>query len=46
MENGRIGKMDAVLVAFGKLMAAHRGEVVCTVTTAKVSKSRGAILFL
>merc|ERR1712168_1382652 len=34
-ENGRFSKMNGVIAAFGKIMSAHRGEVVCTVTTAK-----------
>ena len=31
----RVGYLDAVVSSFGSLMAAHRGEVVCSVTTAK-----------
>ena len=31
----RVGYLDAVVSSFGTLMAAHRGEVVCGVTTAK-----------
>merc|ERR1711997_380207 len=34
-ENNRVGYLDAVVSSFGSLMAAHRGEVVCSVTTAK-----------
>merc|ERR1712045_652474 len=34
-ENNRVGYLDAVVSSFGTLMAAHRGEVVCSVTTAK-----------
>jgi len=34
-ENGRMSQMEAIIGAFGKLMSAHRGEVVCAVTTAK-----------
>jgi len=34
-ENGRLPKMNAIIGAFEKLMAAHRGEIICTVTTAK-----------
>merc|ERR1712227_110943 len=34
-ENNRVGYLDAVVSSFGALMAAHRGEVVCSVTTAK-----------
>lgn len=34
-ENGRMKKLDGVISAFKTIMAAHRGEVVCEVTTAK-----------
>merc|ERR1712038_1307911 len=34
-ENNRVSYLDAVVSSFGTLMAAHRGEVVCSVTTAK-----------
>jgi len=34
-ENNRVGYIDAVAGSYATLMAAHRGEVVCTVTTAK-----------
>jgi len=34
-DNGRIGKVGNVLATFSQIMAAHRGEVVCTVKTAK-----------
>lgn len=34
-ENGRLGKLEAVINAFKIMMAAHRGEVTCVVTTAK-----------
>ncbi|XP_041351516.1 ATP synthase subunit O, mitochondrial-like [Gigantopelta aegis] len=34
-ENGRINKIDGVISAFNKIMSAHRGEVMCTITTAK-----------
>lgn len=34
-ENGRMKKLDGVITAFKTIMAAHRGEVVCEVTTAK-----------
>merc|ERR1711955_137350 len=34
-ENNRVGYLDAVVSSYGTLMAAHRGEVVCSVTTAK-----------
>jgi len=35
-ENGRLPEVNAILGAFGTIMAAHRGEVICSVTTAKV----------
>ncbi|KAF4529237.1 hypothetical protein B566_EDAN017749 [Ephemera danica] len=34
-ENGRLKKLEPVISSFRTLMAAHRGEVVCEVTTAK-----------
>lgn len=34
-ENGRLPKLSAVLKAFQTIMSAHRGEVTCSVTTAK-----------
>ncbi|KAK7106923.1 hypothetical protein V1264_014943 [Littorina saxatilis] len=34
-ENGRINKVGNVLSTFFQLMSAHRGEIVCTVKTAK-----------
>nr|AOE23897.1 mitochondria ATP synthase subunit O-like protein [Apostichopus japonicus] len=34
-ENNRLSKLDEVFSAWSKIMSAHRGEVVCTVTTAK-----------
>lgn len=34
-ENGRLKKLDNIINAFATIMAAHRGEVVCEVTTAK-----------
>lgn len=33
--NGRMTKIDGVINAFKQLMSAHRGEVVCEVTTAR-----------
>ncbi|XP_053560522.1 ATP synthase subunit O, mitochondrial [Bombina bombina] len=33
-ENGRLPQTAAVLAAFAKIMSAHRGEVLCSVTTA------------
>lgn len=34
-ENGRLSKIDGVINAFKQLMSAHRGEVICEVTTAR-----------
>ncbi|ALC47729.1 Oscp, partial [Drosophila busckii] len=34
-DNGRLKKLDTVINAFKTIMAAHRGEVVCEVVTAK-----------
>ncbi|MBN3298278.1 ATPO synthase, partial [Amia calva] len=34
-ENGRLTRAADVVVAFGKMMSAHRGEVLCSVTTAQ-----------
>lgn len=34
-ENGRLKNLDGVVTSFRLIMAAHRGEVVCEVTTAK-----------
>ena len=38
-ENNRLRLVHNVVVAFGKLMSAARGEVLCSITTAKVCKS-------
>lgn len=35
-ENGRLRYTPGIVSAFGKIMSAFRGEVVCTVTTAQV----------
>lgn len=35
-ENGRYSAIDSIVGSFATLMAAHRGEVVCEITTAKV----------
>ncbi|XP_037087029.1 LOW QUALITY PROTEIN: ATP synthase subunit O, mitochondrial-like, partial [Pollicipes pollicipes] len=40
-ENGRLNKLDSVATSFRTLMAAHRGEVVCEVTTAKPLDAAG-----
>lgn len=34
-ENGRLNRIDAIINAYKLIMSAHRGEVVCEVTTAK-----------
>lgn len=34
-ENGRLSKIDGVINSFKQLMSAHRGEVVCEITTAR-----------
>nr|XP_061786204.1 ATP synthase subunit O, mitochondrial-like [Nerophis lumbriciformis] len=34
-DNGRLTITGDVIAAFGKMMSAHRGEVICTVTTAQ-----------
>lgn len=34
-ENGRMKKIDGVIASFRQLMAAHRGEVVCEIKTAR-----------
>ncbi|RXM97804.1 ATP synthase subunit O, mitochondrial [Acipenser ruthenus] len=34
-ENGRLSFTPGVISAFGKMMSAHRGEVLCSVTTAQ-----------
>ena len=36
-ENGRLGRTVGVIDAYGQIMSAHRGEVQCVVTAAKVS---------
>lgn len=35
-ENGRLAKLDTVIEHFKTMMAAHRGEVPCQITSAKV----------
>jgi len=42
-ENNRLGFTKAVVASFDTLMAAHRGEVVCTVTTAKELDAGGVL---
>uniref|UniRef100_A0A452GZ49 ATP synthase peripheral stalk subunit OSCP, mitochondrial n=1 Tax=Gopherus agassizii TaxID=38772 RepID=A0A452GZ49_9SAUR len=36
-ENGRLQQTPDVISAFGKIMSAYRGEVLCSVTTANVN---------
>ena len=36
-EENRLKRVDGVIGAFNKIMRARRGEVDCTITTAKVS---------
>lgn len=36
-DNGRLSKLTDVINLYLELMSAHRGEVICKVTTAKVS---------
>merc|ERR1711892_482735 len=40
-DNNRVPYIDAVATSYATLMAAHRGEIVCTVTTAKPSVKKG-----
>lgn len=37
-ENGRLNKLNGIATAFATLMSAHRGEIECGVTTAKVRR--------
>lgn len=34
-ENGRLKKLDGVINSFKQLMAAHRGEIICEIKTAR-----------
>jgi F0F1-type ATP synthase delta subunit len=36
-DNNRLGQADTIIGAFEELMASHRGEVSCVVTSAEVS---------
>ncbi|VDO83148.1 unnamed protein product [Soboliphyme baturini] len=42
-ENGRLIMMDTILSTFGRVMSAHRGEVLCEVTTAKLLDYNGKV---
>ena len=44
-ENGRYNSFEAVISTFNTIMSAHRGEVVCEVTTAKVCLLKRPSLF-
>ena len=35
-ENNRFNRIDGVVKTFNRIMSAHRGEVLCTITSAKV----------
>lgn len=39
-DNGRLARTGDVITAFGKMMSAHRKEVICSVTTAQVWNGR------
>lgn len=43
-DNGRLTLTGDVIAAFGKMMSAHRGEVLCSVTTAQVQSADYTIL--
>ena len=45
-ENGRLKNIRGVMNSFNRLMSAHRGEVVCVVTTAKVLQHRHSIALI
>jgi len=42
-ENGRYHSFDSVISTFNTIMSAHRGEVVCEITTAKVCLNLASI---
>lgn len=44
-ENNRLRLVHNVVIAFGKLMSAARGEVLCSITTAKVCNESLLLLF-
>ncbi|ELU03374.1 hypothetical protein CAPTEDRAFT_150888 [Capitella teleta] len=39
-ENGRLGKVTGIISAFDQIMAAFRGDVICSVTTAKAMDAK------
>lgn len=43
-ENGRLNKLDGVVAAFSTIMAGHRGDLRCEVTTAKVIYEIGFLI--
>uniref|UniRef100_A0A452GZ29 ATP synthase peripheral stalk subunit OSCP, mitochondrial n=1 Tax=Gopherus agassizii TaxID=38772 RepID=A0A452GZ29_9SAUR len=45
-ENGRLQQTPDVISAFGKIMSAYRGEVLCSVTTANKMSSQHKVLLL
>ena len=45
-ENGRYSFFGPVVNSFKTIMAAHRGEVVCEVTTAKVGRASSVLTFI
>lgn len=44
-ENNRFNRIDGVVKTFNTIMSAHRGEVVCTVTSAKVQSGHYVALY-
>nr|CAD7392021.1 unnamed protein product [Timema cristinae] len=45
-ENGRLKAVNTIINSFKTIMAAHRGEVVCEVTTAKPASLANALVVL
>ena len=43
-DNRRLNKVNGIIKAFNTIMSAHRGEVNCTVTSAKVLKTKLVIM--
>ena len=44
-ENNRFNRIDGVVKTFNTIMSAHRGEVLCTVTSAKVQSGHYVVLY-